>query len=67
MSLDDVGVRDEYDFSDGVRGKHSKAFSEGSNVIVLEPELVAEFKTSKSVNDALRDELQRRRRGAAAG
>lgn len=58
---DNEEMRDEYDFSAGVRGKYSKAYSGGSNVVILEPEIAAEFKNSQSVNAALRDELQRRR------
>lgn len=44
----------EYDFSEGVRGKYVQRFAEGSNVIVLEPEIAAIFPDSKSVNEALR-------------
>jgi hypothetical protein len=44
----------EYDFSKGVRGKYYKSFTQGSNVVVLEADLVKEFPDSKSVNDALK-------------
>ena len=44
----------EYDFSHGVRGKYYKAYTSGSNVVVLEPEVVKEFPDSKSVNEALK-------------
>jgi hypothetical protein len=44
----------EYDFSKGVRGKHSKRFAAGSNIIVLEPELMKVFPDSESVNETLR-------------
>jgi len=44
----------EYDFREGVRGKYAKAYQEGSNIVVLEPEVVKEFPDSKSVNDALK-------------
>ena len=47
-------MRDEYDFSGGVRGKYSDLFHEGSNVVVLEPDIAAEFPTAKAVNQALR-------------
>jgi len=57
-------MRDEYDFSSGVRGKYADAFREGSNVIVLEPDLAAEFPTAKSVNQALRKYLASKK-GAA--
>lgn len=33
-------MRAEYDFSGGVRGKYAKRFAAGSNVVVLEPDVV---------------------------
>jgi len=45
---------DEYDFSNGERGKYAKRYAEGSNVVVLSPEIARFFPDSKSVNDALR-------------
>ncbi len=50
-------MRDEYDFSKGVRGKYAKDYAEGSNVVVLDPEVAEEFPDSKSVNEALRSLL----------
>ncbi len=47
-------LRPEYDFSGGVRGKHHRAYQQGSNVVVLEPDVAEVFKDSKSVNHALR-------------
>jgi len=47
-------LREEYDFSGGVRGKYAKRFAEGTNVVVLDPDVAEAFKTSKEVNDALR-------------
>ncbi len=52
------GMRAEYDFSGGVRGKYAKAFVRGSNVVVLEPDLVAEFPSASAVNRALRAYLK---------
>ena len=51
----DPDMLDEYDFSKGVRGKYVKRFAEGSNVIVLSPDVAAVFSDSDSVNQALRD------------
>jgi hypothetical protein len=45
---------DEYDFSKGVRGKYVKRFAEGSNVVVLSPDVAKVFPDSQSVNEALR-------------
>ncbi len=60
----DPDMRDEYDFSDGVRGKYADRFAEGSNVVVLDPDVAAEFKTRKAVNDALRAQLKNGRRAS---
>jgi len=51
---DSDDMREEYDFSDGVRGKYAARFAEGSNVIVLDPDVADLFTDSESVNDALR-------------
>jgi hypothetical protein len=45
---------DEYDFSSGVRGKYAKRYAEGTNVVVLAPDVAAVFPDAQSVNDALR-------------
>lgn len=58
------GMREEYDFSDSVRGKYAELFAEGSNVVVLDPDVAAEFKTRKAVNDALRAQLKNGRRAS---
>jgi hypothetical protein len=47
-------MRDEYDFSSGVRGKYASRFAEGSNVVVLDPDVAGLFTDSESVNEALR-------------
>ena len=47
-------MREEYDFSAGVRGKYAARFAEGSNVIVLDPDVAAVFRDPQAVNSALR-------------
>ena len=47
-------LRDEYDFSRGVRGKHSARYASGTNVVVLDPDVASAFPTTREVNDALR-------------
>jgi hypothetical protein len=37
----------------GVRGKYLKHFTQGSNVVVLQPEIQKAFPTSEAVNKAL--------------
>lgn len=63
----DPDMREEYDFSDGVRGKYADRFAEGSNAVVLDPDVAAEFKTRKAVNDALRTQLKNGRRASGDG
>jgi hypothetical protein len=47
-------MRDEYDFSHGVRGKYTARFREGANLVLLDPDVAARFPTSEAVNNALR-------------
>ena len=47
-------MREEYDFSGGVRGKHYDAYRQGTNLVLLEPDVAKIFKDSASVNSALR-------------
>lgn len=44
----------EYDFSDAVRGKYFERFQQGSNLILLDPDVAAAFPSSRAVNEALR-------------
>lgn len=50
----DPEMLEEYDFSDGVRGKYAARFAEGANVVVLDPDVAEVFTDSESVNQALR-------------
>jgi hypothetical protein len=56
-------MRSEYDFSGAVRGKYHKRYLEGSNVVVLQPDVAKRFKTSASVNQALRTYLRTEKLG----
>jgi hypothetical protein len=61
------GMRAEYDFRKGVRGKHAQQYAAGTNVVVIEPDVAAEFPTAEEVNETLRAVallLQRRKRSA---
>jgi hypothetical protein len=58
-------MRAEYDFSRGIRGKHAAQYAAGTNVVVIEPDIAAEFPTADEVNETLRavaQLLQRRRK-----
>ena len=50
----DEDMLPEYDFAQGVRGKHHEAYKAGTNVIFLEPDLAKVFSDSASVNRVLR-------------
>jgi hypothetical protein len=54
MKKQDNDMLDEYDFSKGIRGKYEKKYAEGSNIIVIEPEVSKEFPDAESVNEALK-------------
>ena len=54
----DPDMRPEYDFSKGVRGKYAKRYAEGTNVVLLEPDVAAAFPTAEAVNQALREHLR---------
>jgi hypothetical protein len=50
-------VRREYrrqDLGNGARGKYLALAREGSNLVLLEPDVAEVFETPKAVNDALR-------------
>jgi hypothetical protein len=47
-------MRSEYDFRGGVRGKYVGRYREGTNVVLLEPDVAKVFPNAKAVNRALR-------------
>ena len=47
-------MRDNYDFSKGSRGKYAQRYKEGTNVVLLEPDVAKAFPDSESVNRALK-------------
>lgn len=51
-------MRAEYDFTNAVRGKYAKRFAEGTNVVLLAPDVAAEFPTATSANRALREVIK---------
>jgi hypothetical protein len=51
----DPDMLEEYDFTGGVRGKYAKRYAEGTNVVVIDPDVAEYFPDHESVNEALRD------------
>jgi hypothetical protein len=51
-------LRPEYDMKSllkgGTRGKYAQRFREGTNLVLLEPDVAGAFPDEKTVNDALR-------------
>jgi hypothetical protein len=65
-------LREEYDLSrlkNPVRGKYYGRVSAGTNVVLLDPDVAAAFRTTREVNDTLRLllRLARRKVGATKG
>jgi len=50
----DPDMLEEYDFSSGVRGKYAMRYAEGTNVVVVDPDVARFFPDHDAVNDALR-------------
>jgi hypothetical protein len=57
---EEVEMLDEYDFSKGVVGKYAKQYAEGTNIVVLEPDVAKVFPDSAAVNQALRQIIEQR-------
>ncbi len=59
----DEDILEEYSLSGGVRGKYAERYAEGTNVVVLGPDVVEYFPDGEAVNNALRGlvEIIRRR------
>ena len=64
MSNDKDTLRDEYSedlIKSGVRGKHTERFREGTNIVLIDPDLHKLFPDSEAVNRALREYVSRTR------
>ena len=64
MKNDKDKLREEYPESlikSGVRGKYAKSCREGTNVVLLDPDLHELFPNSEAVNRALRDYVAKKR------
>ena len=53
----DDEMRPEYDLRGGVRGKYYERYKQGTNVVLLEPDIARVFRDSTTVNAALRQYL----------
>jgi hypothetical protein len=57
-------MRDQYDFGKGVRGKYAKRCQQGTNVVLLDPDVAKEFPDAAAVNKALRDLLRDKKKAS---
>ena len=58
MSNDKDTLREEYPedlIKSGVRGKYTKSYREGTNIVLIDPDLHKLFPDSEAVNRALRE------------
>jgi hypothetical protein len=46
------------DLGKGMRGKHLAAYSKGTNLVLISPDVAAVFPTTEAVNEALRGLVQ---------
>jgi hypothetical protein len=60
-------MRDNYDFSRGVRGKYAKKFKQSTNIVLLAPDVVRAFPNSAAVKMALRDLIKIAEKAAKTG
>ena len=47
-------MREEYDFAKGMRGKYVRRYAQGTNLVVLAPDVAKVFPNAKAVNNSLR-------------
>ena len=62
----DNSMREEYDFSNAVRGKYADRFPQDVVMVTLEPDVAAAFPDAESVNEALRVLLKAAKKMAPA-
>ena len=54
-------LRPEYDFTQmkgGIRGKYIERYRQGTNLVLLDPDVAQAFPNDKAVNEALRSLIQ---------
>ena len=69
MSSDKDILRPEYNpdlIKSGVRGKYTSRYREGTNVVLIDPDLHKLFPNSEAVNRALREYADQKKRAADA-
>jgi hypothetical protein len=54
LGSDEDTMRPEYDFSKAARGVTAARYAEGTNVVLLDPDVAEIFPDTRAVNEALR-------------
>ena len=68
MNNSNSELEQEYDLKslgEGVQGKYFEKYKNGTNVVVIDPELSKAFPNAKAVNDALRKVLEKDKQAAS--
>ena len=64
MNNDKDTLREEYPeelIKSGIRGKYTKSYREGTNIVLIDPDLHKLFPDSEAVNRALREYVSTKR------
>ena len=58
LGSDEDTMRPEYDFSKAVRGVTAARYAEGTNVVLLDPDVAKIFPDTRAVNEAFGREIE---------
>ena len=47
-------MRENYDFTGGVRGKYARRYAKGTNLVLLDTDVAKAFPSAAAVNESLR-------------
>lgn len=61
---EDDDMLPEYDLTGGVRGKYVERYRQGTNIVLLDPDVAKVFTSSEAVNEALRELVRLRKTNA---
>jgi len=57
-TMSKADIPDNIDFTGAKRGRYATRYAAGTNVVVLDPDVAAEFRTADQVNHALRSAIE---------
>lgn len=52
--VEEIEMQEHYDFTSGTRGKYAKKYKEGSNIVLLDPDVAEFFSNPEFLNSTLR-------------